>query len=121
MKHQNDIVILVHGLGGSRIDMWPISRRLKLLGYNVRNWGYRSVGNRIETHAERLATDLAALDSQTSVGRIHMVTHSMGKIIARTMFDKYKFENLGRVVMLAPPHQGSHTQVGLEALPGHFT
>jgi esterase/lipase len=51
----NDIVVLVHGLGGSRLDMWPLARQLRRRGYAVRNWGYRSVGQRIETHAARLA------------------------------------------------------------------
>lgn len=105
-NHQ-DIVVLVHGLGGNRLDMWPISRRLKRLGFGVQNWGYRSVGNRIESHATRLANDLANLDRQVA-GRIHLVTHSMGGIIARTMFAQHEISNIGRVVMLAPPHQGSH-------------
>ncbi len=104
---QKDTVVLIHGLGGNRIDMWPIGRRLKRLGFKVRNWGYRSIGNRIETHADRLAEELAELERQGSE-RIHLVTHSMGGIIARTMFSKHKVENVGRVVMLAPPHQGSH-------------
>jgi len=32
----------------------------------------------------------------------------MGGIVARAVFETWKFENLGRVVMLAPPHAGSH-------------
>ena len=109
MKSENhrDVVVLVHGLGGNRLDMWPIGRRLKRLGFKVRNWGYRSVGNRIESHATRLAGDLTDLDRQVA-GRIHLVTHSMGGIISRTMFAQNDFANIGRVVMLAPPHQGSH-------------
>ena len=109
MKSENhrDVVVLVHGLGGNRLDMWLIGRRLKRLGFKVRNWGYRSVGNRIESHATRLAGDLTDLDRQVA-GRIHLVTHSMGGIISRTMFAQNDFANIGRVVMLAPPHQGSH-------------
>ena len=106
-ENHRDVVVLIHGLGGNRLDMWPISRRLKRLGFGVRNWGYRSVGNRIESHSVRLAKDLAKLDHQVA-GRIHLVTHSMGGIIARTMFAQNDFANIGRVVMLAPPHQGSH-------------
>ena len=117
----NDIVVLVHGLGGSRLDMWPLARQLRRRGYAVRNWGYRSVGQRIETHAARLAKDLAAIDADMSAGKIHLVTHSMGGIITRTMFAKHDIENIGRVVMLAPPHQGSHAARRLVPYVGWLT
>ena len=121
MKQQNDIVVLVHGLGGNRLQMWPISRRLKNSGYEIRNWCYRSLGNRIETHAKRLGMELTVLDSQMSESKIHLVTHSMGGIIARTMFADFEFQNLGRVVMLAPPHRGSHMARKLTPYIGWLT
>ena len=104
----NDIVVLVHGLAGSRLDMWPLGRRLKRRGYAVRNWTYRTIGQRIETHAARLAEDLLATGADMPAGKIHLVTHSMGGIIARTMFANHEIDKLGRVLMLAPPHRGSH-------------
>jgi len=61
--NKNDIVVLVHGLGGSRLDLWPLGRQLKRCGYQVRHWVYRSFRNRIEKHADRLANDLIALDA----------------------------------------------------------
>ena len=106
-QKQQDTVVLIHGLGGTRLDMWPMARRLQGLGFNVRNWGYRSIGNRIETHAGRLAEFLMKLNQEAD-GQIHLATHSMGGIITRAMLADRQIERLGRIVMIAPPHQGSH-------------
>ena len=119
--NSKDKVILVHGLAGSRLDMWPIARRLQRSGFATQSWCYRSIGNDSETHAQRLLNDLIAIDSQMQETKWHVVTHSMGGIIVRAAFDHVRFSNLGRVVMLAPPHGGSHVARKLAPLFGWLT
>jgi len=120
-KRQQDIVVLLHGLGGTRLDMWRMGRRLKRLGFKVNNWGYRSVGNRIETHANRLAAYLTELSQKAAGAKIHLVTHSMGGIIIRKMLVDQDFGFLGRIGMIAPPHQGSHAARKLNRFFGWLT
>ena len=120
MKNKKTVV-LVHGLAGSRLDMWPISRRLGRLGFAVNNWGYRSFGKSIESHAARLTGFLQNIDRQANGSEFYLVTHSMGGIIARTVFENCSFQNLERVVMLAPPNRGSHAARKMAPMFGWLT
>lgn len=118
-----ELVLLIHGLGGSRLDMWPMQRHLQRAGFRAINWNYRSIGNAVETHAQRLKNSIDEFNDDPAIDSIHIAGHSMGGIITRTMLSNLPSEaltvsKLQRVVMLASPQRGSHAARRLEPWVG---
>jgi triacylglycerol esterase/lipase EstA (alpha/beta hydrolase family) len=105
---QNELVVFAHGLASAPLVMVPLAGRLAKLGYQTRNWGYFSIRHSIEYHGRRLADLLRKLDETPDLNRVHLVTHSMGCIVARYALREFQPRKMSRMVMLAPPNRGSH-------------
>jgi pimeloyl-ACP methyl ester carboxylesterase len=111
-------VVLLHGLGRTRYSLGPLRRGLEEQGYQVVSLSYPSTRASLDEHAASVAR---VLDGMHGVERVSFVTHSLGgrvvlRVLERDDAWRERIE-LGRVVQLAPPNQGSRFAAKTRRVP----
>ncbi len=113
----NDVVILLHGMGRSRLAMLGVSDFLDKNQYIAINKSYPSLTKTIVELAAEVLPEVIAEAESYQPRHIHFVTHSLGGIIVRQYLQEYRLPSGSRIVMIAPPNHGSEVIDHLEKLP----
>lgn len=104
-------VVFVHGLWGTRAGFFPLQAWLAAAGVRRQlAHGYPTFGSRRRTGSlEAMAVALRRrIDAEVRGGRIDVVAHSMGGLVARVWIQLLGgHRRVDRLITLATPHHGT--------------
>lgn len=106
-SHKKECVVLLHGMARTASSMHDLETYLSDKGYNTVNFAYPSTSESIARIAEVYLPRAIAQCEDGPVDKIHFVTHSLGGIIVRQYLQTNSLPEGSRLVMLAPPNQGT--------------
>jgi triacylglycerol lipase len=107
VAQSREYVILLHGLCRTSRSMIPLEQALSQAGYTVLNVDYPSRTASIEKLSDTAVGTAVNECHQGNAVAIHFIAHSLGGLLVRSYLGRHAIPNLGRVVMLGPPNQGS--------------
>jgi pimeloyl-ACP methyl ester carboxylesterase len=117
-------VVLIHGALRWKLGLIPTARFLKKRGFDARIFGYATRRHTLDEHGEMLEAFIHDWLGERPAPVLGFVTHSMGGLVARSYLARAKaraHSRSQRLVMLAPPNQGSKlAQINQELRPFHW-
>jgi pimeloyl-ACP methyl ester carboxylesterase len=92
-------VVFVHGAIVRGWEMGLLRRRLRRLGYQVRQFRYRSMMKGLDDNALRLGKFLRETEGDV----LHVIGHSMGGVLIRQVFEQNPDPRPGRLIAIGSP------------------
>lgn len=103
----NDTVVLFHGIARTKKSMEKLAGFLSGHGYRVVNVAYPSTKFSLEDLVGLIRPQIDDAATNAGEGRIHLLGYSMGGLVIRALLKDYRPANLGRVIMVGTPNNGS--------------
>ena len=110
-------VILLHGLWLRGGAMAYLARRLEAAGFDTQTFDYSTVRDGIDVASEVLRERIGASGN----GKVHLVGHSLGGLLAAMIVQRNPDLIDGRIVCLGAPLRGSAAARSLKGIPGGST
>lgn len=114
-NNKNDYVVVLHGIFIGNWQMDGLASYLADQGYEVINVNYPSTQYDLQTLTLIVRDDINK--HITSDKPVHFVGFSMGGLILRALLKDYRPSQMGRVVYIATPNQGSEIADLVEDCP----
>ena len=103
---QHERVVILHGIGRTSLSMAKVARIFRHAGYKEDNLGYNSTRDVLRTIIDDVYNRIRHYSDDENT-QVHFVCYSLGCLVTRGIIEQHRPANLGRVVMLGPPNQGS--------------
>jgi len=114
-RTSDEVIVLLHGLWMHGLTMEPLRWRLRQQsGLPVHVYDYPSMGQGLAPNSRRLAEFL----SRIPAGKLHLVGHSLGGVLALQTLARMPAAPPGRVVCIGSPLVGSGAAAELASWTG---
>lgn len=102
---KKEMVVLLHGLGRSHLQMKVLERFLKRNHYHVLNINYPSTKQTIKTLAQHIWQTIQTQGNHHST--CHLIGYSLGGVIIQAMLQSHPSDHIGKIILLGAPNHGS--------------
>lgn len=105
-RKTRETIVLIHGLGRTRVSMMPLALRLQRAGFRTVFTRYSSMRMTLREATDSVARQVERLAARRG-GPLSLVGHSLGGIIALRLKRERSDLPIHRVVQLGSPNHGS--------------